>query len=218
MSRRSNFLSLDEPPFTNDWFTPAYVDVFRDLPEGRRPRVVTEQKLASDGISPDTLKALYRRFYRLAHLEGESERIALLPNRELQGLARRNAYEMDLQNHLHGEAESHCADLVILCTGLREALTACLASLQDRLQRDSEGRLLLDGAFGAQWQGASGRRLYFLGAGRYSHGIAEPQLSLSAWRAAQVVNDLAGRTIYDTDQSGNFIQWITQSEPRVEVA
>lgn len=133
-------------------------------------------------------------------------------------MTRHSVYEMDLQNHLHGEAESHSADLVILCTGLREALPACLAPLQDRLQRDADGRLLLYEAFGAQLQGASGRRLYFLGAGRYSHGIAEPQLSLSAWRAAQVVDDLAGDTIYDTDQSGNFIQWITRREPRIAVA
>lgn len=218
VSRRDNYLPLDETPFTNDWFTPEYVDVFRQLPEGRRAQVVASQKLASDGISPDTLRALYQRFYELVHLDGAADRIQLLPNRELQRFSRSGSYELGLQNHLDGETEYHRADLVILCTGLREALPECLAPLQDRLGRDAQGRLQLDDAFAADLQGAAGRRIYFLGAGRYSHGIAEPQLSLSSWRAAQVVNDLSGRRIYDTQQGGSVMQWRTSSTERSAVA
>ena len=218
ISRRDNYLPLDETPFTNDWFTPGYVEVFRRLSGERRAQVVAGQKLASDGISPDTLRELYQRFYQLVHLDGAAERIQLLPNRELQQLSRAGGYEIGLHNGLDGDIEYHRADLVILCTGLREALPECIAPLQDRLQRDAEGRLLLDDAFAAQLKGATGRRMYFLGVGRCSHGIAEPQLSLSAWRAAQVVNDLSGRRVYDTRQAGGFAQWQTPSTERSAVA
>lgn len=218
VSRRANFLPLDETPFTNDWFTPDYVEVFRRLSATQRARVVEEQKLASDGISPDTLKALYQRLYQMVHLEGAGDRVQLLPHRELQKLSRPGSHELLLHNNLNGGAEIQRADLVILCTGLQEALPPCLTPLQDRLQRDTDGHLVLDDSFAAQLQGAAGRRLYFLGAGRYSQGIAEPQLSLSAWRAAQVVNDLAGREVYDTGQAGNWMRWITPDSLQTEVA
>lgn len=222
VSRRSNYLPLDETPFTNDWFTPEYVDVFRQLSPRRREEVVAEQKLASDGISPDTLKELYQLFYQLVHLEKDSERVALMPNRELVDMSCRGDYQLQLQNHLLGDtdgAEWVNADIVILCTGLREALPACLASLQEHIPRDGEGRLLLDDAFATKFSSDdSERRLYFLGTGRASHGIAEPQLSLSAWRAAQVVNDLHGSAVYDNQQTGNFMKWITPEIQQVAVA
>jgi lysine N6-hydroxylase len=44
-------------------------------------------------------------------------------------------------------------------------------------------------------------------AGRYSHGIAEPQLSLMAWRAARVVNALLGRRVYQAEDGPGLIDW-----------
>ncbi|WP_445362374.1 lysine N(6)-hydroxylase/L-ornithine N(5)-oxygenase family protein [Microbulbifer sp. ANSA003] len=213
VSRRSNYLPLDETPFTNDWFTPEYVDVFRQLSQHRREEVVAEQKLASDGISPDTLKELYQLFYRLVHLDGDTNRVVLMPNREMVDMSSCGSYRIQLQNHLVGGANGQewlDADIVILCTGLCEALPPCIAPLQDRIARDGEGRILLDDAFATQLNGdESDRRLYFLGTGRFSHGIAEPQLSLSAWRAAQVVNDLHSDLVYNNQQSSNYMNWIT---------
>ncbi|WP_444891876.1 lysine N(6)-hydroxylase/L-ornithine N(5)-oxygenase family protein [Microbulbifer sp. TRSA001] len=213
VSRRSNYLPLDETPFTNDWFTPEYVNVFRQLSQHRKEQVVAEQKLASDGISPDTLKELYQLFYRLVHLEGDTNRMVLMPNREMLEISKCGAYRVQLQNHLVGGTEGQewlDADIVILCTGLSEALPPCITPLQDRIARDGEGRLLLSDSFAAQLNSdESDRRLYFLGTGRYSHGIAEPQLSLSAWRAAQVVNDLHRESIYDNQESNNFMNWIS---------
>ncbi|MEW5250177.1 lysine N(6)-hydroxylase/L-ornithine N(5)-oxygenase family protein [Microbulbifer sp. 2201CG32-9] len=221
-SRRSNYLPLDETPFTNDWFTPEYVDAFRQLSPHRREEIVAEQKLASDGVSPATLTQLYQLFYRLAHLEGDSERVVLMPNRELVAMSCRGDYQLQLENHLLGDIRGRewiSADMVILCTGLCEALPPCLAPLQERIPRDDHGRLLLDNAFSTRLEGDSGeRRLYFLGTGRASHGIAEPQLSLSAWRAAQVVNDLLETEVYDIRQTGNFMKWITPQTSRVAVA
>jgi len=48
--------------------------------------------------------------------------------------------------------------------------------------------------------------------------IAEPQLSLSAWRAACIVNDLAGHEIYETRQADNCMHWTTAAVLRAAVA
>ncbi len=218
ISRRSNYLPLDETPFTNDWFTPDYVDHFRQLPAARRAQIVAEQKLASDGISPSTLKALYQQFYRIRHLDNDANRVALLPNRELQSLVHSSGYGLTLRNAFNDDLEYHRADVVILCTGLEESLPDCMNELRRRLHRDEAGRLLLNGAFSARLDAANGRRIYLLNVGRHSHGISEPQLSLSAWRAACVVNDLTGKAVYETRQADNFMRWATDGAPQAAVA
>ncbi|WP_163420306.1 SidA/IucD/PvdA family monooxygenase, partial [Escherichia coli] len=59
LSRRPNFQPLDESPFTNEYFTPEYVDYFYTLPSEIREREIKTQKLPADGISNHTLRTLY---------------------------------------------------------------------------------------------------------------------------------------------------------------
>ncbi len=218
VSRRSNFLPLDESPFVNDWFTPDYARVFQQLPAAQRQRTLQEQKLASDGISPSTLKALYQRFYRLAHVESGRVDLALRPHRELSSLRFHGHYALEMRNGLSEQMEYLDADVLILCTGLTDALPTCLNPLVDVLERDACGRPCLDQAFAAPWPGKQRRRVYLLNVARHSHGIAEPNLSLSAWRAACVVNDLLGRSHYDVGQADSPMQWTSQPSSERAVA
>ncbi|MDG9415085.1 lysine N(6)-hydroxylase/L-ornithine N(5)-oxygenase family protein, partial [Streptococcus pneumoniae] len=46
ISRRPNFQPIDATPFTNELFTPGYVESFRALPDARRRATVARQKVA----------------------------------------------------------------------------------------------------------------------------------------------------------------------------
>lgn len=218
VSRRSNFLPLDETPFSNDWFTPNYVACFRQWNTQQRAKLLREQKLASDGISPITLKALYQRFYQLTHLQKDGTRLGLYPGRCLEKLSHSGQYQLALQNNFNGDAELLNADMIILCTGLEECLPACLGDIGYLLARDEGGQLQLQDDFSARLPGQKQSRLYLLNMGRHSHGIAEPQLSLSAWRAACVVNSVLGKTLYDTGQATGFTHWQTPNLRKAQVA
>src|SRR4051794_3862175 len=87
ISRRPNFLPLDESPFANEMFTPGYSDYFFGLEPAERARLLVEQKLASDGISPELLEALYRRLYLLEVVEGRVGLCGLYPRRELEAMS-----------------------------------------------------------------------------------------------------------------------------------
>jgi lysine N6-hydroxylase len=41
----------------------------------------------------------------------------------------------------------------------------------------------------------------------HSHGIAEPQLSLMAWRSARILNRALGRDQFDLTSTPAVIQW-----------
>ena len=217
ISQRPNFEPLDETHFTNEYFTPGYQRVFLDLPPERRREIVEAQRLASDGISPDTLAEVYQFLYRERHLSQAGARYRLYPDREAVAMEGGGAaMKVALRNQLTGEAEACQADLVLLCTGYRSELPEILAPIARRLTLDDEGRPELDACYRALWDGPAGKRIYLQNFGRHSHGIADPQLSLMAWRSAVIANDLAGRQVYDIAPCAPPITWRSGDAPRRE--
>ena len=211
ISRRPNFQPIDATPFTNELFTPGYVESFRALPDARRRATVARQKLAGDGISAATLQAIYRRLYALRHFgEGAGEPLApsLLPHRTVLDADRAGGgYRLVLRNGFDGRIEVAHADVVVLATGYRYALPPCLAPLRGRLALDADGRPEIGADFSASWDGPAGHRLFVLNGGLLSHGIAEPQLSLMAWRSGVIVNALAGRTVFEAHPPSSSVTW-----------
>ena len=185
ISRRPNFEPLDETHFTNEYFSPGYLRHFHGLPEARRSSILAAQKLASDGISPSTLEELYQLLYRDRHLAGEAPGYVLMPEREAVALQRDGAaMRISARSPLTEGTETVDADLVILCTGYCSAFPEVLKPLAARLDLDAEARPRLDRHFRAIWDGPADRRIYLQNYARHSHGIADPQLSLMAWRSA----------------------------------
>ena len=214
ISRRMGFAPLDETHFTNEWFTPGYVQAFHALPPERRLRHLRDQRLASDGISPSTLAEIFQLLYERRHLGGDGERFRLLPGREAQAAdLDRGQYTLALANRFDGGCESVVADLVVMATGFAWRLPDCLAPLSDRIATDGTGAVALDRHFRLAWDGPRDARIYVLSGGLHSHGIAEPQLSLMAWRSAVIANDLAGYTCYRLPDAPPLVEWSTTPAP-----
>jgi lysine N6-hydroxylase len=216
ISKRPNFLPLDETPFTNELFTPAYVGQFHALPEARRRTSVAREKLAGSGVSVATLQAIFRRLYMLRHVEQSPLVPELLPQREVVAAEMEGGgLRLMLRNGFDGVVEIQRADIVVLATGYAFSLPDCLTLLAQRCSRDETGRPQLSADFAMQWDGPPANRIFALNAGLISHGIAEPQLSLMAWRSAVIVNALLGREHFDVAVSAPFIGWSAQSpQPR----
>ena len=60
VSRRNNYNALDEAAFANEYFTPEYLESFSTLDESARQQMLSEQKMTSDGITSESLLAIYR--------------------------------------------------------------------------------------------------------------------------------------------------------------
>ena len=208
ISRRPNFEPLDETHFTNEYFSPGYLRHFHGLPEARRTSVLAGQKLASDGISPSTLEELYQLLYRDRHLTDKDAGYLLLPGREAIALQRDGAaMRISARSPMAEGLETVDADLVILCTGYHSVFPQVLKPLAERLDLDAAERPRLDPHFRVLWDGPSDRRIYLQNYARHSHGIADPQLSLMAWRSAVIANDLLGGRRYDVDDLASPITW-----------
>jgi len=208
VSRRRNFEPLDETAFTNEYFTPDYASRFHTLTESVRQREVAAQKLASDGITPDCLQTLYRELYHRFDVLGEPRWARLLPNR-IATAVRRSQGDLALEtNHgLTGGTECFDADVIIWATGFSSKLPACVDPLKDRMTFNNAGEPELGAQFQIRWDGPAEHQIYALNAGRQTHGIAEPQFSLMAWRSAVILNHVVGRAIFDVGDSDGPIDW-----------
>ncbi|PQJ85011.1 lysine N(6)-hydroxylase/L-ornithine N(5)-oxygenase family protein [Aliivibrio sifiae] len=212
VSRRSNFQPLDEASFTNEFFTPDYVNAFVQLNPEVKHSEITAQKLTSDGITQLALLDIYRELYHRFDVMKEDKWVRLLPHRTMDKLEQTSSgFSLEVQNALSQKLEVHQADIVILATGFKSPYPACLNSILPLLDLDNEGRYQLTPDFELKWKGSKKNKIFAVNAGMHSHGIAEPQLSLMAWRSASIINRLSEKEIYDITSDKGMIDWISES-------
>lgn len=208
ISRRANIEVLDEACFTDQYFMPDYVNDFYQLDQATKQREVARQKLTSDGITSDCLQGIYQRLYHDKYVLRKPTWWNICPNQSLVAMRQdEDGYHITLAHGLTGETREISADVVIMCTGFKRVVPHCLRDLQDQISWDEHGRPILSADFCVDWQGAPHNRIYMVNAGIASHGIAEPQLSLACWRAARILNHVAGYTVYDPVEHRNMLDW-----------
>ncbi|MDE1462824.1 lysine N(6)-hydroxylase/L-ornithine N(5)-oxygenase family protein [Spartinivicinus poritis] len=208
LSRRANYQPLDEAAFTNEYFTPDYVDSFYKLGRQVKEREIRDQKLTSDGVTQACLLSIYRTLYHRFDVLREPKWVYLLPHREMSAVNQTdNIYQVQAINGLTQETEYYDADVIILATGFTTPTLNCLAGIQSRLKFDEKDRYSLNEHFAVDWDGPAENRIFAVNAGLHSHGIAEPQLSLMAWRSARIINHLCQQEIFDLESSDGLISW-----------
>jgi len=210
-SRRPNFEPLDASAFTNEYFTPEYSDRFHPLPAALKTLKLAQQKLASDGASPSTLLAIYRRLYELTYLDGCQADLRLMPNREVVAIERQgNSYALTVRNHFDEQLATYHVEAIVLATGYATRTPACLDGLKGRMQFEGPDRYALNADYSVIWDGPASNRIYAVNASRHSHGIADPQMSIAAWRGATIVNSLLGRMHFDLELPPSLVRWGTE--------
>ncbi|MDJ0976349.1 MAG: SidA/IucD/PvdA family monooxygenase [Planctomycetota bacterium] len=207
ISRRANFAPLDDSAFANELYTPEYSDHFGQLPFEVRQSLLTEQKMTSDGINMSLLKRIYQRLYEIRYLEKATDRWRLCPARELIELEQGpEGYVLSMRQRHSDAYELEVADYVICCTGFSRAFPRVLEPLRGRIDLEEDEFVVADD-YSLRWDGPDDARIYVQNAARAARGVADPNLSLNAWRAARIINSLHGTTVYDVDGSSSMVDW-----------
>lgn len=211
ITRRNNYNALDEAAFANEYFMPEYVESFYTLNDSAKQHMLAEQRMTSDGITSESLLAIYRAMYHQFEVLHEKPWARLLPSRSLTNMhTRGNGYQLLTHHHLDQGTETFDTDVVIFATGYQQDRPAFLDPLADRLQTTADCQYQVAPDFVLDWQGPRENCLFAVNAGMHSHGIAEPQLSLMAWRSAHILNRALGRTQFDLTSTPAVIQWRSQ--------
>jgi lysine N6-hydroxylase len=209
-SRRHNFEPINDTAFSNQVFSPEYVYAYLNLNNDQKLEALKASILTSDGLSISTINTIYRRLYTLRYLENRNIEAKLSPNRDvIQVEADKDGYRLIVRNRFDGGVEVTHADAIVLATGYQFRLPDAFAGLQDRIQFDRGNRPVLNDDYCLNWNGPKQNRIFAQNAGRYSHGIADSQLSLMAWRSAHIINSLLGRDHFDLEPHDSQVNWLS---------
>lgn len=210
ISRRHNYLPIDDSPFTNDYYTPGYSDYFASLDGATRHALNARNVLTSDGISEATLRQIYQRIYIRRFIDGYADLVALYPNRTVIDVtsAPGNTWKLALAHNEHDSVrETAELDVIIWATGYRPTPLTFLEPIEARLDRDSD-EYKIDDSFAVRWDGPADRNIFLQNAARGQRGLADPNLSLNSWRSKRILDRIRGvRTEHQLD---SFIEWMTK--------
>ncbi|MFV2104326.1 lysine N(6)-hydroxylase/L-ornithine N(5)-oxygenase family protein [Micromonospora sp. LOL_024] len=207
ISRRPNFLPIDDSPFTNDYYMPSFSDYFYRLERTTRESFTRRHILTSDGISEQTLRDIYQRAYMHRFVHGAVDLFAFHPNREVLQVTgdETTGWKLTLaHNDLTGISEDLDVDVIIWATGFRPARMDFLAPLAHRLDREGD-EYRVDESFAVMWDGPTDRNIFVQNGARLQRGLADPNLSLVAWRAQRIVDRLRG--VSNENHTPSFIEW-----------
>ncbi|MFI7535977.1 lysine N(6)-hydroxylase/L-ornithine N(5)-oxygenase family protein [Streptosporangium sp. NPDC049376] len=194
ITRRPGFLPLDDSPFTNEYFFPQYAREFHKMPGERRRTLLAEQKYASDGIDTATLEDIYRERYRHEYILGRKDWIRLMPGMEVTGCTRLpDGWGLTVEG---AEPRVVTTDVVILATGYEHRLPSCMDTLTPRLSTTG-GTPDVGEDFSLRLDGDVRGKVYVQNGAQHAWGIADPNLSLLAWRSAVILNDILGYRRYN---------------------
>jgi lysine N6-hydroxylase len=210
VSRRPNFFPLDDSPFTNDYYMPGYSEYFSGLDAATRQTFNNRYLLTSDGISDATLRMIYQRIYAQRFIHGHQDLIALYPNRQVTAVGRApgGAWNLGLAHNDHASArESVELDVVIWATGYGPAPMDFLDPIAGRLEREGD-EYRIDSSFAVHWDGPPEHHVFLQNAARGQRGLADPNLSLNAWRSQLILDRLRG--VRSRPQQNSFIEWMTK--------
>lgn len=205
ISRRPNFLPLDDSPFTNDYYMPSYSDHFANLAAEARRSFNERHVLTSDGISEATLRQIYQRTYIHRFVDGSPDLIALYPNSEVTGVAEGGAkspWDLTLINN--SQPHRIELDVIVWATGYRTAMMDFLAPIEHRLEREGD-EYKIDQSFAVHWDGPADHHIFMQNAARQQRGLADANLSLLAWRSQRILDRLRG--VRTEHHHASFIEW-----------
>ncbi|WP_030200935.1 lysine N(6)-hydroxylase/L-ornithine N(5)-oxygenase family protein [Streptomyces sp. NRRL S-87] len=216
ISRRQNYFPIDDSPFTNDFYMPSHADYFYGLPREQRHHLNTRHILTSDGISESTLREIYQAIYVHRFVEDNDDLVALHPDRDVFDVSPGAVGGWEVSARHNGESDSlekFEADVIVWATGYRPAAMDFLAPVADRLEREGD-ELRVDEDYAVRWDGPADRRIFVQNGVRGQRGLADPNLSLNAWRSRRIADRLIG--VRSDEQLASFIEWSSKSAPRDE--
>jgi lysine N6-hydroxylase len=201
LTRSTAFEPMEYSKIGLEHFTPDYTDYFHALPEAVRDQLLATQGRLYKAVSDETLTEIRAELDRRAYPDGTaSTGVTLLPGMEVTGgrlIELPDGDVLDLE-FVHARTNTTCVirtQRLVLATGYAQRQPRLLGPIDALVRRDSRGRPLVRRDHSVVLEGTDAG-LYVQNAELHAHGVGTPDLGLGAYRAAAIVNAVAGREVY----------------------
>jgi lysine N6-hydroxylase len=213
LTRTRSFAPLDYTKLVLEMTTPAYVRYFHGLAQDVKDRLNAEQWQHYKGISSSTLDQLHDLLYQRELRAGLSP-VELRCGVSVESALSGEGGELLLgcrQRDTGAEFEQPTS-LVVCATGYRERRPTFLEPLEPLLRRDERGRYRVRLDYAIELDPAVTGRIFVTNAELHSHGVATPDLGISAYRNATILNTITGRELYRLPQRTAFTSFAAPAQ------
>ncbi|WP_063628048.1 lysine N(6)-hydroxylase/L-ornithine N(5)-oxygenase family protein [Actinospica robiniae] len=202
LTRSGAFEPMEYSKIGLEHFTPEHTDYFHALAEPTRDQLLAGQGRLYKAVSAETLAEIRAELDRRTHPHGlDATGVTLLPGVEAvggrvhEGEDDPAGLEIDL---VHTRSRGSCTvttERLVLATGYAPRQPTLLAPMEALVLRDSRGRPVIGRDHRVALTGTDAG-LYVQNAELHTHGVGTPDLGLGAFRAAVILNAVAGREVY----------------------
>lgn len=213
VTRSSGFFPMEYSPLGLEHFSPAYTDYFYQLDGATKAKVAPKQDLLYKGMGFDTIRDIYHKLYERS-IGNQSPQTTLLSNCAVVEATLDDTLSDDTLKITFEQCEQQQMfmadyDCLIAGTGYRYALPACLNSLLYAIEYDEFGQPKIDRHYALMYQNRDNHsgKIFVQNQEIHTHGVGTPDLGLGAYRAGQIINQLIGKTVYNTDALEVFQQF-----------
>lgn len=203
-----NLLPMENSPFSNELYNPNYSNYFFGLQQRNRVELLNLQKNTSDGVSESTLNQIYDELYNNKFLRGKPS-INLYMNTRLTGVEKdiTGKFYLELNQKDKNDVKTHIeSDIIVLATGLEYKIPEFLTPIIDKLSI-VDGKFQMNEDYSIKTNGQLKGNIYLHNGSRHIRGVADPNLSLLAWRSAKIINSIMSGDFYDTVVDHSAINW-----------
>ncbi|TDQ36424.1 lysine N(6)-hydroxylase/L-ornithine N(5)-oxygenase family protein [Aureibacillus halotolerans] len=205
VTRSPGFFQLESAKLGQELFSLDYVHYFHELSASARRDALPTLSQLRKGIDPETLRAIYDELYE----QSIDHRLKTTIQAMASFVARQNK-KVTFKQWQEDKEFSMNADVIIFATGDQPRLPDWIkANYSEKLTWEDEkaGEYAVDKNYRLQFKTPRDRHIYALTNLVHSHGAGATNLGLATYRNAQIVNDVAGSTIYDVPEKTVFQQF-----------
>jgi lysine N6-hydroxylase len=196
LTRTPTFAPLDYTKLVLEMTTPAYVRYFHALPAAVRERLNAAHWQLYKGISSETIAQIHELLYQRELARGLAP-VALRSAVAVESAALRGGeVVLECRHADTGASFEQPTSLVIAATGYRERQAPFLQPIEALIRRDERERYRVRLDYSIELDAAVRGRIFVANAELHTHGVATPDLGMSAYRNATILNTITGRELY----------------------
>lgn len=208
LTRSDGFFQLENAKLGQEFFSPDYVDYFHRLSFRQRKNALDTLDSLRNGVDPDTLTDIYNLLYHRSS-GGRQVPVTIQPLTEVRGLEERDGgYLLNCYQWQAEEEFSWQTGKVILATGYSPNLPSWFYDrFAGEIEWEDEKRYAVTRDYQLVFHQESPNRFFVLTNLEHSHGAGATNLGLAVHRNVQIINLLAGRTVYEDKRHTIFQQF-----------
>ena len=214
-TRAAGFFPMEYAPLGLEHFSPDYAQHFYQLDEKIKQQQLAHQGLLYKGMSADNIAAIYHKLYHRSIAQAPIATHLHSHCHLVDAMVQLNTSIRLVFEHQTRQQRFYLdADVVIAATGYQTPKWDFLQHLYPLLEQDQQGQFRITQDYRALYGGQGA--IFLQNQEMHSHGVVTPDLGMGAYRAAIIINQLLGYTLYALgDQAQCFQHFQAEQNPYI---